>query len=72
MGPKKDRRVRKIEVSTDTPAEFELGHTTADVERRRKDREARETEEIEKQREEARREKTTHSAEEGACEDRYK
>ena len=25
MGPKKGRRVRKIEIPTDTPTEFELG-----------------------------------------------
>ena len=30
MGPKKGRRVRKIDVPTDTPTEFELGDT-ADI-----------------------------------------
>ena len=31
MGPKKGRRVRKINVPTDTPTEFELGDTAADI-----------------------------------------
>ena len=41
MIPKKDRRVRKIEVPTDTPTEFELGDTAADIQRRREERVAR-------------------------------
>ena len=50
MGPKKGRRnVRKIEVPTDTPAEFEFGETAADIQRRREEREQREREEAEKQ-----------------------
>ena len=71
MGSKKGRRIRKIKVPTDTPTEFELGDTTADIQRRRKEREARERkEEAQKQREEARKEETTHSAEEGVAEKR--
>ena len=36
MGPKKSRRaVRRIEVPTETPPEFELGDTVADIQRRR-------------------------------------
>ena len=31
MGPKKGRRVRKIEVPTDSVPEFELGDTVADI-----------------------------------------
>ena len=31
MCPEKGRRVRKIEVPTDTPTEFELGNTVADI-----------------------------------------
>ena len=34
--------MRKIEVPTDTPTEFELGDTAADIQRRREKREARE------------------------------
>ena len=45
MGPKKGRRVRKIEVPTDSVPEFELGDTEADIKRRREEREAREREE---------------------------
>ena len=41
MGPKKGRRVRKI----DTPTEFELGDRAADIQRRWEEREARESEE---------------------------
>ena len=40
MGPKKSRIVRKIEVPTDTPTEFELGDTVADIQRRREEEEA--------------------------------
>ena len=69
MGSKKGRRIRKINVPTDTPTEFELGDTTADIQRRRE--EARERkEEAQKQRKEARKEETTHSAEEGMAEKR--
>ena len=63
MGPKKSR----IEVPTDSVPE--LGHTEADVQQRREEREARESEEeAQKQREKARREgarreKATHSPE---------
>ena len=56
MGPKKGRRVRKIEVPTVTPTEFKLGDTAADIHRRRREeREVRErVEEAQKQGEEAR------------------
>ena len=41
--PKMARKnVRKIEVPTDTPTEFELGDTTSDIQRRREEREHRE------------------------------
>ena len=36
MGPKKGRRMRKIEIPTDTPTEFELGDRAADIQRREK------------------------------------
>ena len=66
MGPKKGRRVRKIEVLTDSVPEFKLGGTTADTQQRREEREAIEKEdEAQKQRKEARREAATHSPEEG-------
>ena len=43
MGPKKSRKnVRKIEVPTNTPTEFDLGDTTAGIQRRREKREQRE------------------------------
>ena len=35
MCPKKGRRVRKIEIPTDTPTELKLGDTTANIHRRR-------------------------------------
>ena len=64
MGPKKDRRVRNIEVPTDVSTEFVLGDTATDIQGRREEREARERdEEAQKQGEETRREETTHSAE---------
>ena len=44
--------MRKIEVPTETPPEFELGDTAADIQRRRQKREQREREEAEKQQEE--------------------
>ena len=37
--------MRKIEVPTDTPTEFELGDTAADIQRRREKSEARQREE---------------------------
>ena len=40
MGPKKGRRVRKIEVPTDSVPEFVLGDTAADFEQRGQEREA--------------------------------
>ena len=65
IGPKKDRRVRKIEVPTDSVPKFQLGDTVADVQQRREEREAREREEEaqkhweeEARREEERREDT--------------
>ena len=45
MGPKKGGRVRKIEVSTNSVPECELGDTAADIQWRRKEREVRETDE---------------------------
>ena len=45
MGPKKGRRVRKIEVFTDIPTEFELGDEAADIQTSREDRQQREREE---------------------------
>ena len=45
MGAKKDRKVRKIEIPTDTPPEFELGDTVADIQWRREERVAKEREE---------------------------
>ena len=57
MGSRKGRRVRKIEVPTDSVPEFELGDTAADIHRGRQEREARERKEAQQQqREEARRE----------------
>ena len=47
MGPKNGRRVRKIEVPTDSVPEFELGDTAADI-HCREEREARERVEAEK------------------------
>ena len=41
MGPKKGRRaVKRIEVPTETPSEFELGDTLADIQRRKEEKEA--------------------------------
>ena len=69
MGPKKGRRVRKIEVTTDSVPEFELENTAADIKWRREEREATEREEeAQKQKqEEAMREEATHSQEEGVA-----
>ena len=82
MGPTKGKRVKKTDVPTDTPTEFELGDTVADIQSRREEREAREREEeAQKQMEEARREdgmreETTHSFRRGdgrkTCKDRQK
>ena len=75
-GPKKGRRVKKIEISTESVPEFELGDTVADIQQRREEREAREMEEAQqqRQREEARREEArvekTHSQNEGVAEKR--
>ena len=41
MGPKKGRRVRKIEVPNVNVPEFELRDTAADIQWRRQEREAR-------------------------------
>ena len=41
MKPKKGRRVRKIEVPTDSVLEFELGDKVADILQMRKEREWR-------------------------------
>ena len=40
MGSKKARRVRKIQVQTDSVPVFELGDTVADIQWRREEREA--------------------------------
>ena len=72
MGPKKGRRVRKIEILIDSVPECELGDITADIQRRREEREAREREEAQQQphrMEEARAEES-HSQEEGHPEKR--
>ena len=37
MGPKKCRRVRKIEIPTDTPTEFELRGAVADIQQRKEE-----------------------------------
>ena len=37
MGPKEGRRVRKIEVPTDTPTELDLGDTAAGIEKQREE-----------------------------------
>ena len=53
MGPKKGRRVRKIEVPTDSVHKYKLGDTAADIQWRREERETREREgEAQKQGEE--------------------
>ena len=53
MGPKKvERNVRKTKVPTDTPTEFELGDTAADIQRRREKREQGEKEAEKQQRKE--------------------
>ena len=59
--------MRKIEVPTYTPTEFELGDTVADLQRKRKERSARDREEeAQKHRrgcqEEGMKEETTHTA----------
>ena len=74
MGPEKGRKnVRKIEVPTDTPTEFELGDTAADIQRR-EDREQREKEAEKQQREEREEAKTAETpqshSEEGVAEKR--
>ena len=57
--------IRKIELYTETPTQFELCDTAADTQRRREEREQRKREEAEKQqreeREEARRAETPQS-----------
>ena len=40
MGPQRGRRMRKIEVPTDTPTDFLLGYMAADIHRRREEKEA--------------------------------
>ena len=44
VGAKKGRRIRKIEVSTNSGSEFELRDRVADIQWRREEREARERE----------------------------
>ena len=49
MCPKKGRRnVRKVEIPTDTPTEFELGDTAADIQRQREEKEQRKRKETQK------------------------
>ena len=72
MGPKKGRRVRKIDVSTESVTEFEFGDTPADIQQRRLEREAREREEAQHRREEETRRwesraEETHLHEEGVA-----
>ena len=57
MGPKQGRKnARKIEIPRDTPTDFKLGDTAADIQRMREEREQREREEVEKQQREERKE----------------
>ena len=72
MGPKKVRgNMRKIEVPTDSPTEFELRDTVADIQRRRNEREQREKaakqQREKREMEEARRAETLQSTEEGGA-----
>ena len=50
MGPKEGRRVRTIDVTTDSVSEFELGNAATDIHWRREEREARGREEAQQQR----------------------
>ena len=50
MGPKKGRKVRKIEIPTDSVPEFELEDTVADIQQRKQEREATQREEAQQQR----------------------
>ena len=50
VGLKKGRRLRKIDVSTDSVPEFELGDTAADIQWRRQEKEAKERKEAQQQR----------------------
>ena len=68
MGPKKGQKSEEDSSPTDTPTEFELGDTATDIQRRREERETRERDKAQKQMEETRRGKSTHSAEEGVAE----
>ena len=72
MGPKKDKRMRKIEVPQTHLQSVSFWDTAGDIQRRKVGRENREREEEaekhEREREEARREETTHSTEEGMAE----
>ena len=74
MGPKKGRRVRKIEVPTHSVPEFELGDTAANIKRGREEREVSEREEAQQQqqREEETREEESYSQEEGQPEKRHR
>ena len=65
MGHMKGRTVKKIQIPSQSVTEFELGYTAADIQQRRKEREARERKkEAQKQRED----EATHSQEEGVTE----
>ena len=70
MGPKKGRRVRKIEVPTGSVPEFELGDTASNIQRSKQERGAREREEAQQQKEdEARKEeeREKHTRKTGSC-----
>ena len=76
MGPKKGSRVRKIEIPTNTPTEFELGDMAADIQCRREEREAREREE-EAQKQRGRQERGNYTLSRGpsgqkVCKDKQK
>ena len=75
MGPQKARKyVKKVEVPTDTPTEFELGDTAADIQRRQerqqREREAEKQQREENEREKPRRAETPQSTEEAVTEKR--
>ena len=75
MGPKKGRRARKREIPTDTPTEFELGGHGGKYTVKEDGEGGKREEDAQKQREEARRKETTHSAGRNgqkACKDRQK
>ena len=68
MGSRTGRRVRKIQVPTDSIPEFKLGDTAADIQWKKEESEARESVETKQQRKETRRKEArteeTHTQEE--------